>query len=410
MIASKSNLGLETNELRDFKIHNLSSHPANPYKGLLYYNTTQNLLYWYNGSSWINLYTSDRAYKGKKTIEDIDSFTLGAGIYDVQGDRTIKGESSSFWTVLVGEYNVGTGQTSSTQLWIPYQYGNNKKAKLFIRRRKGENDWTEYEEVITTNYLSKDNIDNINHNKGYFETFSSLALIIGKKGDYALVGDRKTIFIWDPTQNSWISIINSTSAGSGAVSSVNGKSGVVDLTKSDIGLANVDNTSDTNKPISNSTQLALDNKVSKTGDTINGILKFIVESNNPKSSQLLFEEKDFKGEQFSIYTNMSGNDDDNKLIIASSTKVKNEPVLEDKLILHAKTGTLKLLGNVANTGLNTGTLQVIGGASISDNLFINENLTTTKEIKTSQGILNFSNKVSIQYNNVTNSLDFVWNR
>ena len=266
------------------------------------------------------------------------------------------------------------------------------------------------EDVITTNYLSKDNIDNINHNKGYFETFSSLALIIGKKGDYALVGDRKTIFIWDPTQNSWISIINSTSAGSGAVSSVNGKSGVVDLTKSDIGLANVDNTSDANKPISNATQLALDNKVSKSGDTINGILKFIVESNNTKSSQLIFEEKDFKGEQFSIYTSMSGNDDDNKLIIASSTKVKNEPVLEDKVILHAKTGTLKLLGNVANTGLNTGTLQVAGGVSISDNLFINENLTTTKEIKTIQGIINFSNKVSIQYNNTTNSLDFVWNR
>ena len=135
MIASKSNLGLETNELRDFKIHNLSSHPANPYKGLLYYNTTQNLLYWYNGTSWINLYTLDRAYKGKKTIENIDSFNLRAGVYDVQGDRTIKGESSNFWTVLVGEYNVGTGQTSSTQLWIPYQYGNAKKAKLFIRRR-----------------------------------------------------------------------------------------------------------------------------------------------------------------------------------------------------------------------------------------------------------------------------------
>jgi hypothetical protein len=47
---------------------------------------------------------------------------------------------------------------------------------------------------------------------------------------------------------------------SGAVSSVNGKTGVVVLNKSDIGLGNVDNTSDLNKPISTATQNALDDK------------------------------------------------------------------------------------------------------------------------------------------------------
>lgn len=45
-----------------------------------------------------------------------------------------------------------------------------------------------------------------------------------------------------------------------AVESVNGKTGVVVLDKSDIGLSNVDNTSDVNKPISSATQSALDNK------------------------------------------------------------------------------------------------------------------------------------------------------
>ena len=37
--------------------------------------------------------------------------------------------------------------------------------------------------------------------------------------------------------------------GGGAVDSVNGQTGVVVLTKSDIGLSNVDNTSDSNNPI-----------------------------------------------------------------------------------------------------------------------------------------------------------------
>jgi hypothetical protein len=50
---------------------------------------------------------------------------------------------------------------------------------------------------------------------------------------------------------------------SGAVDSVAGKTGVITLTKSDVGLNNVDNTSDINKPISTATQTALDTKQSR---------------------------------------------------------------------------------------------------------------------------------------------------
>jgi hypothetical protein len=48
------------------------------------------------------------------------------------------------------------------------------------------------------------------------------------------------------------------------VSSVNGYTGAVTLTKSDVGLGNVDNTSDLNKPISTATQTALDLKADIT--------------------------------------------------------------------------------------------------------------------------------------------------
>lgn len=47
---------------------------------------------------------------------------------------------------------------------------------------------------------------------------------------------------------------------SGAVTSVAGKTGVVSLTKSDVGLGNVDNTSDANKPISTAQQAEFDTK------------------------------------------------------------------------------------------------------------------------------------------------------
>ena len=58
---------------------------------------------------------------------------------------------------------------------------------------------------------------------------------------------------------------------SAPVTSVNNKTGAVTLAKGDIGLGNVDNTSDANKPISNATQAALNDKQAKI--TASGILK-----------------------------------------------------------------------------------------------------------------------------------------
>lgn len=58
---------------------------------------------------------------------------------------------------------------------------------------------------------------------------------------------------------------------SAPVTSVNNKTGAVTLAKGDVGLGNVDNTSDANKPISNATKAALNDKQAKI--TANGILK-----------------------------------------------------------------------------------------------------------------------------------------
>ena len=54
---------------------------------------------------------------------------------------------------------------------------------------------------------------------------------------------------------------------SGAVDSVAGKTGVVTLVKGDVGLGNVDNTSDAAKPISTATQTALDLKATSSSVT-----------------------------------------------------------------------------------------------------------------------------------------------
>jgi hypothetical protein len=64
------------------------------------------------------------------------------------------------------------------------------------------------------------------------------------------------VLSYDGTSEKWI---NSAPTVAG-VNTVNTRSGDVTLTKSDVGLANVDNTSDANKPVSSAMQAALDLK------------------------------------------------------------------------------------------------------------------------------------------------------
>jgi hypothetical protein len=63
-----------------------------------------------------------------------------------------------------------------------------------------------------------------------------------------------------------------SSGGGGAVTSVAGKTGVVTLVKGDVGLGNVDNTSDVNKPVSTSQAAADALKFDKSGGPITGDL------------------------------------------------------------------------------------------------------------------------------------------
>ena len=71
-----------------------------------------------------------------------------------------------------------------------------------------------------------------------------------------------------------------------AVDSVAGKTGAVTLDKTDVGLGNVDNTSDLNKPISTATQTALNNKLDTSLKGANNGLAELDSSGKVPSSQL----------------------------------------------------------------------------------------------------------------------------
>lgn len=106
----------------------------------------------------------------------------------------------------------------------------------------------------------RQNFDRVVHFKGYFTTRTKLeeSYPTGEVGDYAIVGATDTVWAWDDTTNSWL---NTTEQG--IVISVNGRTGEVILTKTDVGLSNVDNTADNDKPVSTAQQNALNNKVDR---------------------------------------------------------------------------------------------------------------------------------------------------
>ena len=86
--------------------------------------------------------------------------------------------------------------------------------------------------------------------------------VIGETGKIYIALDTNKAYRWSGSTYVYIT--------SGAVDSVAGKTGVVTLVKADVGLGNVDNTSDINKPISTATQNALDLKANLNSPTLTG--------------------------------------------------------------------------------------------------------------------------------------------
>jgi hypothetical protein len=78
-------------------------------------------------------------------------------------------------------------------------------------------------------------------------------------------GTTKTFTL--PSASGTIATLSDITGSVAGVTSVNTRTGEVTLIKSDVGLGNVDNTSDANKPISTATQTALNSKI---GSNISG--------------------------------------------------------------------------------------------------------------------------------------------
>lgn len=94
---------------------------------------------------------------------------------------------------------------------------------------------------------------------------AEMLALTAERGDVAVRTDLNRWFILATDSPSTLEDWRQITAG-GDVLSVAGRTGAVTLNKADVGLSNVDNTSDANKPVSTAQQTALDSKLAKASN------------------------------------------------------------------------------------------------------------------------------------------------
>ena len=98
-----SSIDLNKNELQNAKIHVLATAPSNPQEGQIYYNSTDNKLYFYDGTSFVD------ASGDIKSVVTSTSTTLQ--ITDSNGPNP------SIATVTAAITNGGTGLATGDQIY-----------------------------------------------------------------------------------------------------------------------------------------------------------------------------------------------------------------------------------------------------------------------------------------------------
>lgn len=142
-------------------------------------------------------------------------------------------------------YFKGKKEPSTALVWF-YPLSNGK----YECRLYGKNGW----QAITSDSASKD----------YLELKKALEDKVSKVEGYSLVSDAQIAKLTSyPSLDTLNAALNAISAH------INNKENPHGVTKAQVGLGNVDNTSDANKPVSTAQQAALNNKVN-TSTTVNG--------------------------------------------------------------------------------------------------------------------------------------------
>lgn len=289
----------------------LTSAPSNPENGTMYYNSTDNVIYFRENDVWqvkVNLSALANYY----TKAEIDNIIATLTTDDIE-----EGATNLYFTVTRARNAVVVNSMAGSQI---DQAPSVQSVKDYVAAELADIDLTNYYTKTETDALLDEKADQTALDQEISDRQTADALLIpltqkaSPNGVATLDGGGKIPVsqlpsavmtyegTWDASTNTptladgvgdsgmiyLVNVAGTQNLGSGPISfqvgdwavyngsiwqksdnadavvSVNGKTGIVVLDKTDIGLDQVDNTSDVNKPISTATQDALDLKADIT--------------------------------------------------------------------------------------------------------------------------------------------------
>lgn len=187
----------------------------------------------------------DKGDTGEKGDTGNDGYTPVKGVDYVDGEKGIDGKE--------GIQGIQGIQGNQGIQGIQGEKGDTPNVDLSFIFKK-------VEKMIPQKMLDKEILDLIRGKIKYEELIDVPTFARKNSSKTGSIVELDDVDLTGLTRNAQGKYVLGSGGGGGAVSSVNGYVGAVVLIKSDIGLGNVDNTSDVNKPVSTATQTALNLK------------------------------------------------------------------------------------------------------------------------------------------------------
>ena len=103
------NIDLNKNELQNAVIQNLGTAPSSPVAGQIYYNTTDNTLYFWTGSAWVNVVQAAEIAYG--TLASRPAAGTAGRLYYATDNYLLYFDDGATWTQ-VDNFGTVTAQTS----------------------------------------------------------------------------------------------------------------------------------------------------------------------------------------------------------------------------------------------------------------------------------------------------------
>lgn len=285
-------IDLNQNELLNAVVQRLASAPSSPVQGQIYFDTTTSEFNIWDGAQWVQMGSGDVASVFGRT----GAVSAASGDYDasqVDNDSSVAGADVAAALDQLDSDIAGKADSSHTHTASEITDFNTEVDNR-ISSAAGASVAELVGGTVPTSQLPAISITST---QSAANEAAMLALTT-QEGDIVIRTDEGKTYIHNGGSAGDATDFTELQTPTAPVTSVNGQTGVIVLGASDVGLSNVDNTADADKPVSTATQTALDTKTSKYTETIgDGTATSIAVTHNLATEDVIVQLREATGNQ-----------------------------------------------------------------------------------------------------------------